>query len=439
MPTDSKPNCAVSPSFATGSTAVSASQKTDWPISPVKAISFLGCLILGYIGIYLCRKNLSVAQPLIQNEFGMTKAQIGMISSYGTVAYAVGKILFGPAIDRFGGRLCFLLALSGVCLFGGLEAFVVSCPMLTLFYSTNRLAGAAGWGSMVKQVPDWFPQRHLALAMAFLSLSFVFGGVLALLVAGEIAKISGDQWRWIIGIPAVILLVILLVCWVVLPKKVEDKKSTSEKKKGEFRFSQIVELVGVPQFWIVCGLSFVLTITRETFNVWTVDFIKTEGGAEVSSQMAAFLSTPFDAAGALGIVFLGYILDRLTWSARRKLLFTILFILAVLIYGLPGLFHAGMVWVTITIGLIGFLSYGPYSLLAGIFSVEIKGKEFVGTVAGLVDASGYLAGIVSGYYFGKLLDTGGYRLGFHFLGVVTVVAAVLCLFLGRSKTQTNSQ
>jgi sugar phosphate permease len=58
-------------------------------------------------------------------------------------------------------------------------------------------------------------------------------------------------------------------------------------------------------------------------------------------------------------------------------------------------------------------------------------------VAGLVDASGYLAGIVSGYFFGKLLDVGGYRLGFHFLGAVTVLAAILCLFLGRSKFQNH--
>jgi len=36
---------------------------------------------------------------------------------------------------------------------GGL---VHSLPMLTLVYSLNRLAGSAGWGGMVKQVPGWF-------------------------------------------------------------------------------------------------------------------------------------------------------------------------------------------------------------------------------------------------------------------------------------------
>lgn len=417
------------------------STQTHWPVPPLKAVIFLACVILGYIGIYLCRKNFSVAQPLIQKEFGLTKAQVGMIASYSTIAYAIGKILFGPVIDKFGGRICFLLALGGVCLFGGLESFAISGPMLGILYSSNRLFGAAGWGSMVKQVPDWFPRRHMALAMAFLSLSFVFGGVLALLVAGRIAQLSGDQWRAVIGIPALILLGIIVICWLVLPKKPAAVAVTPDQNQaapeGGFSFAQIRVLATIPQFWIVCALSFVLTITRETFNVWTVDFIKTEGGAGMTSQLAAMLSTPFDAAGAVGILFLGYILDRMAWPARRKLLFAILALLAVLVYALPTLFHTGMIPVMIGLALIGFLSYGPYSLLAGIFSVEIRGKAYVATVAGLVDASGYLAGIVSGYFFGRLLDVGGYRLGFHFLGAVTVLAAILCLFLGRSKFQNN--
>ena len=64
------------------------------------------------------------------------------------------------------------------------------------------------------------------------------------------------------------------------------------------------------------------------------------------------------------------------------------------------------------------------------------GKDFVATVAGLVDASGYLAGIASGYVFGRILDHGGYTLGFHCLGVFTLVGAVLCL--GLNRPQYNS-
>jgi sugar phosphate permease len=84
------------------------------------------------------------------------------------------------------------------------------------------------------------------------------------------------------------------------------------------------------------------------------------------------------------------------------------------------------------VGLIGFLVYGPYSLLGGVLSVEVRGKEFAATVSGLVDGTGYIAGILSGIVFGKLLMMGGYTLGFQAMSGLTLISAVLCCFLYRS-------
>jgi MFS transporter, OPA family, glycerol-3-phosphate transporter len=431
---------ALLPSKATANDAVAGPGQADsaapsppsTSVSTIRASVQLGCIILGYIGIYLCRKNLEVAVPLLQQSFHVDKADIGALVSYSTMAYMVGKLFWGPVlIDRIGGRICFFAALLGVALFGGLSGFAGSLPVLGLLYSLNRFCGSGGWGSMVKLVPEWFPPRHLALAMAFLSLSFVFGGICALLLAGQIAAFTHNSWRAVMGFPSILLLVIIGVCWLILSsgRTARRAATTSAAAKSEWRFSRILELAKVPQFWIVCALSFILTITRETFNVWTVDFLRTEAGGHLSSQIAALLSTPFDAMGAVGILLLGWVLDRLSGNRRNWLLFSILAGCGGLVFVLPHLAKLHL-WLAVTaIGVIGFLSYGPYSLLAGVLSVEIKGKAFVATVAGLVDASGYLAGIVSGYVFGRILDRGGYRLGFHCLGAVTLAAGLLCLGL----------
>ncbi len=143
--------------------------------------------------------------------------------------------------------------------------------------------------------------------------------------------------------------------------------------------------------------------------------------------MAALLSTPFDAMGAVGILTLGWLLDRLSSRRRKWLLFSIVMCVAVLIFLLPTLIHLQLWLGIVAIGLIGLLSYGPYSLCAGVLALEIRGKAYVASVAGLVDASGYLAGIISGYVFGFILDRGGYLLGFHCLGVIAVAGAFLCL------------
>ncbi len=77
---------------------------------PKRPYLWLAALITGYIGIYICRKNLSVAIPLIQKEFGVSRAEIGMVASASTVAYACGKLAFGPVIDRFGGGICYFMS-----------------------------------------------------------------------------------------------------------------------------------------------------------------------------------------------------------------------------------------------------------------------------------------------------------------------------------------
>lgn len=396
---------------------------------------YLAVLVLGYIGIYICRKNFSVANPMIRKDFGVTKEQLGEVASWGTVAYVVGKFTFGPIIDRLGGRACFLASLLLVAVFGAGGGMVSSLGALTFVYAANRLAGSAGWGAMVKMVPNWFPTRWHAFAMAVLSLGFVFGGVCATLLAGEIAKLSNDNWRWVMGGPSIVLAAVLVLCWAILPRAKNPPAAAAARREGAakpssgFQWEQFRVLLGMRQFWVVCALSFTLTLLRETFNTWTVDFFKTEGGAEVSSRIAAFLSTGFDACGAVGILLLGWVFGRVTKGQRKALLFLILIALGGVLFVLPQLARQGLGMATVSVALVGFLTYGPYSLLAGVLALEIRGREYVATVAGLVDGAGYVAAILAGAQFGKLLDVGGYALAFPCLAILALVSAVLCLFL----------
>ncbi len=404
---------------------------------------YLAVLVFGYIGVYLCRKNFSVAIPMLENAFGASKERLGEIASLSTIAYVAGKFGFGVVIDRIGGRACFLTSLLLVALFGIWGGLAPTLGVLTLAYSGNRLAGSAGWGSMVKLVPDWFPTRWHAFAMAVLSLGFVFGGVCATLLAGWIAGVSGNDWRWVMGGPSLVLLVIVAVCWLILPREAGTTRTSSPSPPPEhhastaeprFQWAQIRDLFRIRQFWVVCALSFTLTLLRETFNTWTVDFFTTEWGSEISNRMAAFLSTPFDALGALGILLLGWVFGRVTPQARKMLLVLILALLGVVLFFLPAMARQGLAVATIAVGVVGFLTYGPYSLLAGVLALEIRGRGYVATVAGLVDGAGYLAAIFAGKAFGRLLDLGGYTLAFPCLAFLAIISAVLCLWLYPRRT-----
>lgn len=395
--------------------------------SPARAYALLGTIVVAYMGVYLCRKNLSVAVPVLQKTWHLDKSQVGVIESAGTCAYAFGKFFWGPVSDRIGGRRALLGSMTLVAVFGAAGALAPSLALLTVLYSSNRLFGAASWGAMVKLLPEWFAPKVMAFACGLLALSYVFGGALASTVAGWVARATHESLPAILGIPSLILAALVVVCGVVLRR--HGRSVTAPAAAGSFQLRQVLELFRDRSFLAVLALSFTLTLLRETFNFWTVDFLRTEGGSNVSVADAALISTRFDLCGAAGILCMGWVYGRIGTRARKGLLAGLLALLAVLLAVLPRFFHLGMWALAAGVGLIGFLVYGPYSLLSGVLAVEVRGRGYAATVAGLVDGIGYVAGFLSGIWFGKLLMIGGYRLGLEVMAALTLLSALSCFML----------
>ena len=67
-------------------------------------VSTFWVMLLGYVGYYLCRGNISVAIPLLSDEFGYTNTQLGLILTLSEFAYALGKFINGPLADKVGGK-----------------------------------------------------------------------------------------------------------------------------------------------------------------------------------------------------------------------------------------------------------------------------------------------------------------------------------------------
>jgi sugar phosphate permease len=125
---------------------------------------------------------------------------------------------------------------------------------------------------------------------------------------------------------------------------------------------------------------------------------------------------------------MGLIYDRCPARLRRWLIAAILLALALLLVALPEAPPSAGPWL---IGVVGLLVYGPYSLLAGVLAVESGGPELAASASGVIDAVGYFAGVLSGEVLGRIVDAGGYRLGFRCLAVLAALSAVCASRLGR--------
>jgi len=279
---------------------------------------------------------------------------------------------------------------------------------------------------MVKQVPEWFPARSMALAMGILSVSYVFGGLFATVLAGFIARCSGNDWRWVMGGPSIVLALILLACWFLLPRGGATRPADPTQAKTPPRNSAraVWSLLSVRRFWIACVLSFVLTLLRETFNTWTPVYLHDHAGFSVSR--AAGFSAIFPAVGAVSVLVAGWLSDRLGLNGRSLLLFLGLSATAVALLVLMSL-HAGAataVVAVITIGVVAFCLLGPYSYLGGAFALDFGGKQASASSSGIIDGVGYIGGVLAGDTVARVARAYGWEGVFVALAVVSALAAV---------------
>jgi sugar phosphate permease len=241
-------------------------------------------LLVGYTGYYLCRSNLSVITPLLLDEMVAGGAELAdarvwlsNIVSYGTLAYALGKFIFGATGDLVGGRRNFLGGMTGAVVFTALFALGGGFPVFTIAWVGNRFVQASGWPGLVKIAGRWFDYRWHGTAMAILSLSYLFGDAAARAYMGVLLDF-GLGWRGIFLVTALNLAGMLAVCAIFLkesPLAIGSAEGLASPSNvyGTTQAPGLIAILGPllrsPAFWFVCLLSLSTTFMRETFNNWT--------------------------------------------------------------------------------------------------------------------------------------------------------------------------
>ena len=167
-------------------------------------------VLVGYIGYYLCRGNLSAALPLLSRTFGYSNTQLSFILSISELAYAAGKLINGPLADRVGGKNIFICGMVGALLANLLFSQLEGLIGFTIVWCFCRYFLSMGWGGLIKVIGAWFPQEKNGTIMGFVSINFQMGGGVALLYSGFILSL-GYSWQALFIIPALTLGLIAFV------------------------------------------------------------------------------------------------------------------------------------------------------------------------------------------------------------------------------------
>ena len=157
------------------------------------------CLLLAATTInYIDRQALSVAAPVLRDEFNLSNSQYGTITATFLAAYALGQLVGGRIIDRLGTRLAFSLAVllwsaaaMGHALARGFTSLLVARAGLGLFESANYPAAT-------KAVAEWMPKAERGMAVAVITIGPGLGAILAPPVVGALILYSGWQSAFLV-------------------------------------------------------------------------------------------------------------------------------------------------------------------------------------------------------------------------------------------------
>lgn len=422
-------------------------------------------LFAGYAGYYVCRSNLSVASPLLLDEYGaagLTKAHIGDVASIGVLFYAIGKLLNGVATEYVGGARIFLFGLfaSVACtvlfalapLVAGPLAGVASglgLPVAVLLpffavWAANRFVQSMGWGGLVQITARWFTAARLATVMGVLSMSYLLGDAVARLFLGGVVH-AGAGWQGVFYAAAATLGLIGLVSLFTLkgrpsavglpePPPPPGNVYGSDTGHGRIPLGKLLgPLLGSFTFWLVCLMNVGLTLIRETFNLWNPTYLKEV--VKLDAGTAGIASLVFPLAGAVSSVFAGWLVDRLNGRYGLVVVPSLVGLLITL-----GLFAwlplEGRVWAAMAlIAAVAFFLLAPYTFCSGVLAVRLGGQRGGAAAAGIIDTAGYLGATLAGSGVGRLAQHYGWGTAFAALaGVAAVTLLVAAVYALRTPT-----
>ena len=414
---------------------------------------FLVCLI-GYVGYYICRKNISAAFPLMSEEFGYTNSELGLIAFYSELAYATGKFINGPLADKFGGRRMFLLGMVGA-----ITCNIIFSQGSTLIYFIAvwcicRYFLSMGWGGLVKMIGHWYEPEKNGTVMGFVSLNFQFGGVIATLFAGFLVA-HGYGWKSIFIFPALVLAIIFVISYFASREKPDDvilgttfglspnhKKSTESIVQEDISHLSpkqiIMKLLSIASFRHVLIFSFFTTFLRSIFFFWTPKLLVDLG---MGTSNAIMKSTLFPFLGCLGTVLLGWYTDKYAKNGdRAKAMWIMLLGLIISLLAVVWAIDHGDLnnLIVILLGACGFFLLGPYSMSSGALTLDIAGAKMAGSATGMIDCLGYIGGAIAVWSAGKLSDVLGWGEVFMLLSACAVLATISAFFLSKEFQRINA-
>ena len=401
----------------------------------------LAVIVLAVTINYLDRAILGIAAPSIRHEFGINSATMGFVFSAFSWSYLLFQIPAGVALDRFGTRLVYTIALTGWSAFTILQGFTMGVTSFFLARLGLGVFEAPCFPANSNVVGMWFPRSERGKAIGVYTAAEYVG--LGFLTPILFWMLASHGWRSLFYTTGTIGLAIALVMWRTYR---DPFKSTSvneaelsyiEEGGGlvqkevvgtTFRWGNIRALFQHRQMWGLCIGQFSVYSTFVFFLTWFPTYLATQRHMAFI-KIGIYASIPY-IAGFFGILFAGWLSDwllaRASLNFARKLPVIAGLLLASTIISVNYVSNNQLVLVILSVAFFGqAMSSSGWACLS-----EVAPKGLLGLVGGIFSFFANLSGIVVPIVIGFIVQaTGSFVGALAFIGIVAAIGAISWIFV----------
>jgi nitrate/nitrite transporter NarK len=373
-----------------------------------------------------------VFRPTMLDVFGLTNFQLGTaFSLYGIVAM-VSYALGGPLADRFPARRLLTAALVATSAGGVSLASIPSLPVLRLLLAYWGMTTILlFWAALIRATREWGGPasqgraygvldggRGLAAALVSSISVAIFAALLPTDVAAATLADRASALTWIIHIYSAVTFGVAVLVWFAVP---EVDLSEEAERRDRLSWDGVRRVVGMKAVWlqaVIVVCAYVAYKSTDDFSLLARDAFGYDDVEAARIGTISFWVRPFAAVGA------GILGDRITSSRAIILSFAVLIVGSLGIAS--GYLRADMSWMIV--GTVAGTSVGIYALRGIYFALFQQARVplvFTGSAVGLVSVVGYTPDVFMGPVMGWLLDRSPGALGHqHVFAMVAGFAAV---------------
>ena len=414
-------------------------QKEKWIV-----LGLLWCVCLLN---YADRQAISSLFPLLEKDFGFSKAQLGMIGSAFMVVYAISSPIAGFLGDRLSRKGLIL----GGCLFWSLMTGMTGmCAKLWQFVTARSLIGlgeSVYFPSAASLLSDYHGVQTRSTALSFHQSAVYLGTIVGGWLGAVIAAHFG--WRWAFYGFGLAGICFSLILWVRLRDISRGGKEGSKSPPMEdeesgmlVRFSRVLKSPGVPllmaAFACVNGVGAIFLVWAPTFlfEKFHLSLVSAGFSAVATIQLASAVSCPLS----------GILADHLSLTIRSARMLVQIAALLLGLFCVVAVGHAG----TLPILFASMISFGfcKGGYDGGIFAsafdlVESRDRA---SLVGLMNLLGWgggalgplLVGWITTYGRGTPMERMSGAISWSSIAYLMAAGLILAAYLRQRTPQSDS-